>query len=103
LRRADECTLTGDQPIAAFTLVRAADRPRRLSSKFNKIGLPMSLEDSQYLERRAEEAIRLAQQARHPAAVRAHYSMASNYLSRLYPADNDSPQPPNRLSRVSAA
>lgn len=62
----------------------------------------MSLDDPDYLERRAEDAIRLAQSAQHPAAVRAHYSMASNYLSRLYPAGDDHPQPPNRLSGASA-
>ena len=39
--------------------------------------------EANYPERRAEDAIRLAQTARHPAAVRAHYVMASKYLSRL--------------------
>lgn len=53
--------------------------------------------DRDYLERRAENAIGLAQTATHPAAVHAHYTMASIYLSRLYPA-NDCPQPPNQLS-----
>lgn len=60
----------------------------------------MDPNDPCYLERRAEAAIRLAQSARHPAAVRAHYAMASTYLARLYPPDNDCPQPPNKLSRA---
>ena len=58
----------------------------------------MAFDDPCYLERRAEAAMLLAQTAQHPAAVRSHYEMASAYLSRLYPADNDSPQPPNRLA-----
>lgn len=53
-----------------------------------------------YLERRAEDAIRRAQAAAHPEAMRAHYVMASHYLSRLYPAGNDSPQPPNALAHA---
>ena len=56
-------------------------------------------DDLIYLERRAEEAIRLAQSAHHPAAVRAHYTMASHYLSRLY--DDDCPQPQNKSSGAS--
>jgi hypothetical protein len=59
----------------------------------------MATDDPNYLEWRAEEAIRLAQSAQHPAAVRAHYTMASHYLSRLY--DDDGPQPQNKPSGAS--
>lgn len=57
----------------------------------------MAPDDPDYLERRADDAIRLAQSAQHPAAVRAHYVMASNYLSRLHAHDDDCPQPSNNL------
>lgn len=40
--------------------------------------------ESDYLERRAEEELEAAQAAAHPAAVRAHYTLASAYLERLY-------------------
>lgn len=42
------------------------------------------LPESEYLERRAEEELEAAQAAAHPAAVRAHYTLASAYLERLY-------------------
>lgn len=45
----------------------------------------MSLDEASYLERRAAAAIELAQRATCPAAVKAHYMMASAYLARLYP------------------
>ena len=44
----------------------------------------MSHEDHDYLERRAEDELRLAQQARHQRAVQAHYDLASAYLDRLH-------------------
>ena len=44
----------------------------------------MSYEEQEYLERRAEDEIRLAQQARHQRAVQAHYELASAYLDRLH-------------------
>jgi hypothetical protein len=44
----------------------------------------MSQEDQQYYERRAEAEIALAQQARHGAAVRAHYELATFYLDRIH-------------------
>ena len=44
--------------------------------------------DKDYLERRAEAELSLAQAATHPAAVRAHYLMAGFYLDRLYGQDN---------------
>ena len=46
------------------------------------------MDDEDYLERRAEAALQLAQNAEHPAVVRAHYLMAGLYLDRLY-----NPQP----------
>jgi hypothetical protein len=51
----------------------------------------MSQTEASYLERRATAAIELAQRASCPAAVRAHYVMASHYLARLYP-ENDGDQ-----------
>ena len=44
----------------------------------------MSHEDQDYLERRAEAEIRLAQQAKHQRVVQAHYELASAYLDRLH-------------------
>jgi hypothetical protein len=44
----------------------------------------MSHEERDYLERRAEAEIHLAQQARHQRAVQAHYELASAYLDRLH-------------------
>lgn len=40
--------------------------------------------ESKYLYRRAEQELEQAQQCDHPAAVRAHYALASHYLDRLY-------------------
>lgn len=40
--------------------------------------------ENEYLEKRAEAEISLAQAAAHPAAVRAHYRLAGLYLDRLY-------------------
>jgi len=39
--------------------------------------------DREYLARRAEQETRLAQQAKHPAAVAAHYRLSSAYLERM--------------------
>jgi hypothetical protein len=44
----------------------------------------MSQEEQQYYELRAEAEIALAQAARHGAAVRAHYELASAYLDRIH-------------------
>ena len=44
--------------------------------------------DKDYLEKRAEAELTLAQAAAHPAAVRAHYLMAGFYLDRLYCAED---------------
>jgi hypothetical protein len=43
----------------------------------------MNDDESSYYEMRAEEALDLAQQAVHPAAVRAHYGMAELYIERM--------------------
>jgi len=56
----------------------------------------MSREEMDYLERRAEAEIELAQRARHVRAVQAHYEMASAYLDRIH---GDTPSSgPNFLS-----
>ena len=38
--------------------------------------------DRQYFQRRAEEEVKLAQQATHVAAVAAHYALAELYLEK---------------------
>lgn len=45
----------------------------------------MTIDERQYLERRAEEELDCAQRATHPAAIRAHYLLLDRYLDRLYP------------------
>jgi len=49
--------------------------------------------DSDYYRQRAEAELAMAQAARHPAAVRAHYFLAGFYLDRAHgpmtpPADS---------------
>ena len=44
----------------------------------------MTDEDTCYFERRAEAELELAQRARHPDAVKAHYHLAGFYLDRVY-------------------
>ncbi len=44
----------------------------------------MSLDDKDYFRERAEAELRMAQRARDPAAVRAHYTLAGHYLDRVY-------------------
>lgn len=47
-------------------------------------------ETQNYLEKRAEAELDLAQSATHPAAVKAHYMLAGYYLDRLYgPSDGE--------------
>lgn len=41
-------------------------------------------EDEDYLYRRAEQQLELAQAATHPAVVKAHYLLADAYLERLH-------------------
>lgn len=43
----------------------------------------MSEEDAAYFYRRAEAELEMAQTAEHPAAVKAHYLLASHYLDSL--------------------
>ncbi|MFN3943946.1 MAG: hypothetical protein ACK4K7_03320 [Allosphingosinicella sp.] len=44
----------------------------------------MSPEEIEYLERRAEAEIAMAQNARHASAVKAHYELATFYLDRIH-------------------
>ncbi len=46
--------------------------------------LPFADDDANYLYQRAEEELELAQAADHPAAVKAHYTMAGRYLDSAY-------------------
>lgn len=50
----------------------------------------MSHEEQEYLERRAEAELALAQEAAHSRAVQAHYELAAAYLERIY---GDAPEP----------
>lgn len=45
---------------------------------------PVAARELAYLEQRAEAELAAAQAAQHPAAVRAHFLLASEYLERLY-------------------
>ena len=52
----------------------------------------MYLADSlEYLRRRAEDHVTLAQQSSNSDAVQAHYELASAYLDQIY--GNDTPRP----------
>lgn len=42
------------------------------------------VEDSEYFYERAEAELKLAQNAQHPAVVKAHYLLAGYYLDRVY-------------------
>ncbi|NIJ06882.1 hypothetical protein FHS31_000464 [Sphingomonas vulcanisoli] len=44
-------------------------------------------EDEDYLYRRAEQELELAQAATHPAVVKAHYMLADHYLESLTAAE----------------
>ncbi len=44
----------------------------------------MALSDREYFYRRAEAELKMAQSARDPNAVRAHYTLAGHYLDRAY-------------------
>ncbi len=48
------------------------------------------MSDIDYFARRAEQEVRLAQRATHPAAVAAHYRLSTAYLERVQSA------PPSR-------
>jgi hypothetical protein len=47
----------------------------------------MSTLDAEYLERRAEAEIALAQRATDERVVKAHYELATHYLDRLHGDD----------------
>lgn len=49
----------------------------------------MSTDDHDYLARRAEQEVYLAEQSTHPAAVSAHYRLSTAYLDRLHPPAAD--------------
>ena len=42
------------------------------------------VEDNEYFYERAEAELKLAQNAEHPAVVKAHYLLAGYYLDRVY-------------------
>jgi hypothetical protein len=44
----------------------------------------MATQPDDYFYDRAEAELKRAQQAEHPAAVRAHYLLAGHYLDRFY-------------------
>ncbi|GAA4817078.1 hypothetical protein GCM10023232_11620 [Sphingosinicella ginsenosidimutans] len=46
----------------------------------------MSPDDVDYLEQRAETQLELAQKARDPRVVQAHYELAQAYLDQIYGA-----------------
>lgn len=56
----------------------------------------MTLEQDYYY-RRAENELRLAQEANHPAAVKAHYVLAGFYLDRVYGQPEPDPGVPFML------
>ncbi|QNE33014.1 hypothetical protein F1C10_14535 [Sphingomonas sp. NBWT7] len=51
----------------------------------------MRSNDQQYFYRRAEAELKMAQAARDPAAVRAHYTLAGHYLDRAYAGHDQQP------------
>ena len=51
----------------------------------------MDRQDDNYLHDRAEAELKRAQQAEHPAAVKAHYMLAGYYLDRLHGDGEDPP------------
>jgi hypothetical protein len=51
--------------------------------------LPFADDHANYLYQRAEEELDLAQAADHPAAVKAHYTMADRYLDSAYGVANE--------------
>ncbi|HET9428696.1 MAG TPA: hypothetical protein VFO69_10090 [Allosphingosinicella sp.] len=52
----------------------------------------MAGEDVNYLEKRAEAELELAQRATHASAVRAHYELATIYLDRIYQDEAPAPE-----------
>lgn len=49
----------------------------------------MEPQDDSYLHDRAEAELKRAQQAEHPAAIKAHYMLAGYYLDRLHGGSHD--------------
>ncbi|HEY0445686.1 MAG TPA: hypothetical protein VGD19_04460 [Allosphingosinicella sp.] len=49
-------------------------------------------DDVDYYQQRAEQEIELAQRADDQRAVQAHYQLASAYLDRIYPEDQEPPR-----------
>lgn len=49
------------------------------------------LSDEAYFYARAEAELKMAQAARDPSAVRAHYTLAGHYLNRAYGGSGDQP------------
>lgn len=56
----------------------------------------MSLDDPDYLEQRAEAELEAAQHAHDPRAVQAHYDLATAYLDRLHPEEDEAETPSER-------
>lgn len=54
-------------------------------------------EDVQYFQQRAEQEIKRAQSADHPAAVHAHYLLAGYYLDMVHSSPLAPPRPRNLL------
>ena len=54
----------------------------------------MEPQDDDYLHDRAEAELKRAQQAEHPAAVKAHYMLAGYYLDRLHGGADEPPRSP---------
>lgn len=51
----------------------------------------MSTGDRNYFYKRAEAELKMAQAARDPSAVRAHYTLAGHYLDRAYGGNEHRP------------
>ena len=52
----------------------------------------MAADAVNYLEKRAEAELELAQRATHACAVRAHYEMATAYLDRIHQDEGADPE-----------
>lgn len=52
----------------------------------------MKQEPDSYFYDRAEAELEAAQNADHPAAVRAHYLLAGHYLDRFYGPEEEAPR-----------
>lgn len=59
----------------------------------------MQVDENDYFEERAEAEIKLAQQAQHPAAVKAHCEMAGLYLDRIHGTDSSAKGVDGQISR----